>query len=195
MLPPYYFLCRMLSHHAADVTVLVIVLLAFLCNSPRFFELETVAFNKTLCGKNNNIAFLIGVWWGYYVCTFSSSLDLVFVKCLWSKFVDFLVFCGCVNKLKTSLEKKKTNMKIVLVLGEHFMYWFFPQDWLRLNLDLFLPSHFCIPLLPDNSTVVSYSIGPTPLRINPLYSSLSMLASTLFLNMAPLFALCFLNSR
>ena len=61
MLPPYYFLCRMLSHHAADVTVLVIVLLAFLCNSPRFFELETVAFNKTLCGKNNNIAFLIGV--------------------------------------------------------------------------------------------------------------------------------------
>ena len=43
--------------------------------------------------------------------------------------------------------------------------------------------------------MVEYSIGPTPLRTHPLYSSLSMLASTLLLNMAPCTALCFLNTR
>ena len=50
-----------------------------------------------------------------------------------------------------------------------------------------------IYFVADNST--SYNIGPTPLRTHPLYSSLSMLASTLLLNMAPCTALYYLKTR
>ena len=53
----------------------------------------------------------------------------------------------------------------------------------------------CHIFLSDNSTVVSYNIAPTAMRTHPHYSSLSMLFSTILLNMAPLTALYFLNSR
>ena len=48
-----------------------------------------------------------------------------------------------------------------------------------------------------NSTITTtvYFILPTDLRLDPIYSSVSMLLSTILLNLAPLSALVFFNSR
>ena len=48
-------------------------------------------------------------------------------------------------------------------------------------------------MLPQ--VITEYFIRPTALRVHPLYSSLSMILSTIFLSLIPLAALTFFNLR
>ena len=67
---------------------------------------------------------------------------------------------------------------------------------LLLNSPRFLELKTTSSLVTEcNDTITLYSVEPTVLRQHPAYSSLSMLLSTLLLNLAPLSALVFLNSR
>ena len=45
--------CRQLPPHTAPITILAITASSFLCNMPRFFELQTASYNVTVCNATS----------------------------------------------------------------------------------------------------------------------------------------------